>query len=92
MGYVERPDGVLVIAAGDPDADWALNLIEDPDCRITIGDLAWDGTARLLDPAEQAAAVRDLILRYGTPAERLGSGPAFELHLSGSRRAERPRG
>ena len=29
--------------------------------------------------AEHAAAVRDLILRYGTPSEGLGSGPSFEL-------------
>ena len=29
------------------------------------------------------AGIRELILRYGTPAERLGSGPAFRL-----RRAE----
>ena len=78
VGYIERGDGV-VVAAGSPDADWALNLLNDPQCRVTIGDASWDAVARPLDTAEHAAAVRDLILRYGTPAEGLGSGPAFEL-------------
>ena len=32
--------------------------------------------------AEHAAAVRDLIVKYGQPAERLGAGPAFELRLA----------
>ena len=35
--------------------------------------------ARELAGHKHAAAVRDLILKYGQPAERLGAGPAFEL-------------
>jgi deazaflavin-dependent oxidoreductase (nitroreductase family) len=79
IGFAERPDGSLVVAAGSPDAAWALNLITDPACRVTLGDTAFDAVARPLEGAEHAAAVRDLILRYGTPSEGLGSGPAFEL-------------
>jgi deazaflavin-dependent oxidoreductase (nitroreductase family) len=79
VGYVERSDGAVVVAAGDPGAAWALNLLHDPDCRVTLGEAAWDATARPLERGEHAAAVRDLILRYGTPAENLGAGPAFEL-------------
>ncbi len=79
VGYVERPDGTLVVAAGSPDADWARNLWSDPACRVTIGADAFDAQARELDGAEHQAAVRDLILRYGTPSESLGAGPAFEL-------------
>jgi len=78
IGFVERPDGVIV-AAGSPDAAWALNLLATPACRVTIGDETWDGVARPLERVEHAAAVRDLILRYGTPAENLGQGPAFAL-------------
>jgi hypothetical protein len=37
------------------------------------------GVAEPLAGDELAAAIRDLILRYGTPAERLGSGPAFRI-------------
>ena len=83
IGFVERPDGSLVVAAGSPDADWALNLLADPACRVTLGDASWAATATPLEGVEHADAVRSLILRYGTPAENLGAGPSFEL-----RRAE----
>ena len=79
VGFVERPDGTLVVAAGSPDADWGLNLANDPVCRITIAGETFAARARELAGAEHAAAVRDLILRYGTPSETLGAGPAFEL-------------
>jgi deazaflavin-dependent oxidoreductase (nitroreductase family) len=79
VGFVERPDGTLVVAAGSPDADWGRNLLAHPRCRLTIADATSTAEARLLDAAEHAAAVRDLILRYGTPAEGLGQGPSFEL-------------
>ena len=82
MGFVTRPDGSVVVAAGSPDADWALNLLAEPACRITIADSTWEATARELAGVEHAGAVRDLILRYGTPSEGLGSGPAFELRRS----------
>lgn len=79
IGFVERPDGSLVVAAGSPDADWALNLLADPACRVTLGDASWAATATPLEGVEHADAVRSLILRYGTPAENLGAGPSFEL-------------
>jgi deazaflavin-dependent oxidoreductase (nitroreductase family) len=79
VGYAERGTDAVVVAAGSPDADWGLNLLVEPACRVTIGDATWDAVARPLEAAEHAAAVRDLILRYGTPAESLGAGPAFEL-------------
>ena len=56
-----------------------MNLLAEPRCRVTIGEAAWDAVARPLAGPEHAAAVRDLILRYGTPSEGLGSGPSFEL-------------
>jgi deazaflavin-dependent oxidoreductase (nitroreductase family) len=79
VGFVERSDGVVAVAAGSPDADWALNLLAEPGCRVTIEDAGFPAVARELDGAEHAAAVRDLILKYGRPAEGLGAGPAFEL-------------
>jgi deazaflavin-dependent oxidoreductase (nitroreductase family) len=79
LGFAERGSGAVVVAAGSPDADWGRNLFADPACRVTIGDESWAAVARELEGPEHAAAVRDLILRYGTPAESLGSGPAFEL-------------
>ena len=79
VGYVERGEHSVVVAAGSADADWGLNLLADARCSVTIGAETWAASARPLEGAEHAAAVRDLILRYGTPAETLGAGPAFEL-------------
>jgi deazaflavin-dependent oxidoreductase (nitroreductase family) len=79
VGFVERDDGTLVVAAGSPSADWGLNLRRHPACRVTIAEATWAATARPLAGPEHAAAVRDLILKYGTPAEGLGAGPSFEL-------------
>lgn len=79
VGYVEEPDGSLLIAAGDADADWALNLLHEPQATIEIGDRRRPVVAEALEGREHSRAVRELILRYGTPAERLGAGPAFRL-------------
>ena len=79
VGFVEEPDGALLVAAGEPEADWARNLEAEPRCRVTLADRAWDAVAEPLDGADAARAVTELILRYGTPAERLGRGPAFRL-------------
>jgi len=79
VGFVEHPGGALLVSAGSPSADWARNLLADPACHVTIADLAFDAVARELAGPEHVAAVRDLILKYGTPAERLGGGPTFEL-------------
>lgn len=82
VGYVEEPDGSLLVAAGDPDADWARNLEAEPRCRVTVGDRVMDMLAEPLDAAAAGRAIVALILRYGTPAERLGRGPAFRLRRS----------
>ena len=79
IGFVEEADGSLLVAAGDADADWALNLLALPTANVTIGDRTWPVEAEPLDDREHARAVRELILRYGTPAERLGAGPSFRL-------------
>ena len=79
VGFIEEPDGSLLVAAGDPDADWARNLEADPACRLVVGERTWDAVAEPLGPDEAGHTVAALILRYGTPAERLGRGPAFRL-------------
>jgi deazaflavin-dependent oxidoreductase (nitroreductase family) len=85
IGYVEEPDGSLLVAAGKVAADWALNLEANPSCVVAIGEMEREYLAEPLAPDERARAVRELILRYGTPAERLGSGPAFRLRPVASR-------
>lgn len=82
VGFFLEPDASLLIAAGADDADWALNLSANPKCSVSIGDLAADFTAVEVEGAERARAISGLILKYGTPAERLGRGPVFRLSPS----------
>jgi deazaflavin-dependent oxidoreductase (nitroreductase family) len=79
VGFVAAEDGSLLVAAGLPEADWARNLEADPRCRVTIEDRTTPMVAATLDADEAARTVVALILKYGTPAERLGRGPAFRL-------------
>jgi deazaflavin-dependent oxidoreductase (nitroreductase family) len=84
VGFVEEPDGSLLVAAGEPDADWALNLEADPECAVTIGERSARYRAEPLEDAERNAAITGLILRYGTPSEGLGRGPVFRLRPEAS--------
>ena len=81
VGYVEADDrsGAIHVAATAPDAAWARNLLADPTCRVHVGRRSFDAVAKPLEGVDHAAAVRGLILRYGTPAEGLGHGPSFRL-------------
>jgi deazaflavin-dependent oxidoreductase (nitroreductase family) len=79
VGFVEEPDGSLLVAAGEPDADWALNLEADSHCAVTLGERSARFLAEPLEGAERNAAITALILRYGTPSEGLGRGPVFRL-------------
>lgn len=83
VGFVAEdpadPMSAILVAAGSPDAAWARNLEADPDCRVFVGDRAFDAVAEPLSPDEHARAIRELILRYGTPSEGLGRGPSFRL-------------
>ena len=79
VGFVEEPDGSLLVAAGDPGAHWAANLRAEPRCVATVGTRRTACIAEEVDGPAKARAVTELILKYGTPAERLGAGPAFRL-------------
>jgi deazaflavin-dependent oxidoreductase (nitroreductase family) len=85
VGFVEEPDGSLLVAAGAPDASWALNLFAEPDCTVTIGERTFPARAEPVDDDDprRGRAIRELILRYGTPSEGLGSGPVFAIRPVG---------
>jgi hypothetical protein len=76
---VEDEAGTLLVAAGADDADWALNLRANPSCRVTVGRVTAEYTARDVEETVRSSAITRLILKYGTPAERLGRGPVFRL-------------
>jgi F420H(2)-dependent quinone reductase len=84
LGYVDAFDGSVLVAAGSPGADWARNLDADPRCRVSLGEETWpDAIAEPVAAADAQRAVRELILKYGTPAERLGLGPVYRLRPIG---------
>lgn len=86
VGFVEEGGGALLVAAGSDDADWALNLLAHPRCTVTIGDRQAECSAERIEAAaERASALAALILKYGTPAERLGRGPVFRLTTADQR-------
>jgi deazaflavin-dependent oxidoreductase (nitroreductase family) len=79
IGFVERPDGSLLVAASSPLTHWARNLALDPHCVVERAGRSHPCIAELLAGADAHEAISGLILRYGTPAERLGGGPSFRL-------------
>ena len=78
VGYVDEPDGSVLVAAGGR-AQWAVNLFAEPVVEVEVGERRFTAVAEPLEGADHARAIRGLILRYGTPAERLGLGPSFRL-------------
>ena len=79
VGYVEEGGGSLLVAASDERTNWARNLASHPVVRVTREGRSRSYRATALEGAERNAAISALILTYGTPAERLGAGPAFRL-------------
>lgn len=79
VGFVEDENDSMFVAAGSEGSDWALNLRANPHCRVTVGERITACEAHEVDEAGRARAVTQLILKYGTPAERLGHGPVFRL-------------
>jgi deazaflavin-dependent oxidoreductase (nitroreductase family) len=81
VGFVEEPDGSILVAAGSLDRAWAANLLADPTVEVELGDRAFTGEAEALDDRDprRGRAVRELILRFGTPSEGLGTGPIFVI-------------
>lgn len=79
VGYVRETDGSLLVAASADHTQWARNLEAAGWCRAAIGAASAVYDAVRLPDDERAPVVVALILRYGTPAERLGAGPAFRL-------------
>jgi deazaflavin-dependent oxidoreductase (nitroreductase family) len=83
VGFVAEPDGSVLVAANGPRSAWGLNLLADAHLTVEIGERRFAAIAEELDRADHGRAVRELILRYGTPSEGLGTGPSFRLRPAG---------
>lgn len=81
VGFVDSSDAGILVASGTPEARWAVALASDDDVVVTIAERRFRASATVLEEGdpERARALRELILRYGTPSERLGRGPVFRL-------------
>ncbi|MEX1296456.1 MAG: nitroreductase/quinone reductase family protein [Candidatus Limnocylindrales bacterium] len=79
IGFVEEADGSLLVAAGSDGAGWAVNLRSTPACEVERDGRRIRCRAEPLAGTARALAISGLVLKYGTPAERLGAGPAFRL-------------
>jgi deazaflavin-dependent oxidoreductase (nitroreductase family) len=79
VSFHEEADGSLLVAAASPDAAWAQNLAAHPAAQVTLRGERFEAVAEPLEGADFNTAIRELILKGGTPAERLGHGPAFRL-------------
>ncbi len=79
IGFADEPDGSVLVAANDDSTFWARNLLEEPTCRVDIGGRHFNAIAEPLEGPDHNRAIAALILRYGTPAEKLGHGPSFRL-------------
>jgi deazaflavin-dependent oxidoreductase (nitroreductase family) len=85
VGFIEdaAAPGAVLVAAGSADAAWARNLLAEPRCHVWLADRSFEAVAEPLDATDHARAIRELILRYGTPAESLGHGTSFRLRPVG---------
>lgn len=79
VGYVEEPDGSLLVSANGPEHAWGRNLEATAAVQVELAGRTWLAAADPLGRDDHVRAVRELILRYGTPSEGLGSGPSFRL-------------
>jgi deazaflavin-dependent oxidoreductase (nitroreductase family) len=79
VGFVREADGSLLVAASTDDTDWARNIEAAGRCRVVIGTSGREYDVRRLPDDARGPVIVALILRYGTPAERLGAGPAYRL-------------
>ena len=78
IGFVEAADGSFLVAA-TPGSHWGENLLVDPACRVTVATARSRRSPRRSRAPTTPTAIRELILRYGTPSEGLGRGPSFRL-------------
>jgi deazaflavin-dependent oxidoreductase (nitroreductase family) len=79
VGFIDEADGSILVAANDAQTAWGQNLLAHPSVSVEVAGRRFEAVAEPLDRAEHARTIRELILRYGTSSEGLGSGPSFRL-------------
>ena len=75
---------VYLMAGGREHSDWVRNVLADPSVQLRIGDIEWDGRARLVDPGtDDDARVRPLLRdKYANASDDLVSWARTALPVS----------
>ena len=79
-GFIRRPDGAIVIAAGGDGRGWPANLRADPRCTLDIKGTREAYVASLLDGAERDDAIRAFVAAMGRVASNTRWTDVFVLH------------
>jgi len=79
LGFVRRPDGTVLVAAGSPGPAWAANLQAQPACTFTIRGRERRYRARLLEGSERDEALVAGRAAWGRMAGRAAFGETFAL-------------
>jgi len=87
LGFVARPDRMLLVGAGSPASrGWPANLRANPACTFSIKGTTRPYRARLVPPDEREAALAELREGMGGIAERADWGDLFVLEPVEDRR------
>jgi deazaflavin-dependent oxidoreductase (nitroreductase family) len=54
--FVEADGRLYILAEHEHKAQWVQNILANPRVHVRIGDRQWDGSARVLDPDQDADA------------------------------------
>jgi deazaflavin-dependent oxidoreductase (nitroreductase family) len=54
ISFVELDAGLYILAEHGHKAQWVRNILANPRVHVRIGDQQWQGTARVLDPKNDA--------------------------------------
>lgn len=79
LGFLAEESGAILVAASEDTSGWALNLMAEPSCYVERDGSRVPSRATMLSPDEGHSVIARLILKYGTPSEKLGRGPAFRV-------------
>jgi deazaflavin-dependent oxidoreductase (nitroreductase family) len=85
--FVVRAGCIYILAEHGEKAQWVMNILRDPHVKVRLAGLAFDATARVLDPqadADRWRAAQDLArTKYGwgdgLPVEIRPNAPLAEL-------------
>jgi deazaflavin-dependent oxidoreductase (nitroreductase family) len=65
--FALRDENLYLISGGGESADWVRNLLEQPRVRVSITEMSFDATARVVTDADEGTTARRLLLDKYSP-------------------------